>query len=80
MGSLSQFEECGDALLRGHSSAGEGVGGIGLVKAVEDADYFLHNLILRDLWRLFGLRLHFDGKPSCLTHGCGPALYPGYRE
>ena len=48
MGSLSQFEEYAGPLLRGHLSAGNGVGGIGLLKAVEDADYFLHNLIL--LW------------------------------
>ena len=45
--SLSQFEECGDPLLRCHSSAGESVGGISLIKTGEDADYFLHDLILR---------------------------------
>ena len=44
MGSLSQFEEYADPLLRGHLNAGNGVGGIGFLKAVEDADYFLHNL------------------------------------
>ena len=48
MGSLSQFEEYADPLLRGHLSAGNSVGGIGFLKTVEDTDYFLHNLIL--LW------------------------------
>ena len=47
MGSLSQFEEYAGPLLRGHLSAGKGIGGIGFLKAVENADYFLHNLILR---------------------------------
>src|SRR6516164_1986742 len=37
VGSLSQFEEDGDALLRGHLSAGECVCGIGLLKAGENA-------------------------------------------
>ena len=46
MGSLPQFEEYGDPLLRGHLSAVKGIGGIGLLKGIEDADYFLHNLIL----------------------------------
>ena len=48
MGSLSQFEEYAGPLLRGHLSAGNGIGGIGFLKAVEDADHFIHNLIL--LW------------------------------
>ena len=48
MGSLSQFEEDVGPLLRGHLSAGKGIGGIGFFKGVENADYFLHNLIL--LW------------------------------
>jgi hypothetical protein len=43
MGSLSQFEEYADPLLRGHLSAGKGIGGIGLLKAGENADYFLHH-------------------------------------
>jgi hypothetical protein len=47
VGSLSQFEEDGDALLRGHLSAGECVCGIGLLKAGENADYFFHDPILR---------------------------------
>ena len=46
MGSLSQFEEYAGPLLRGHLSAGKGIGGIGFLKAVEDADYLLHNPIL----------------------------------
>ena len=49
MGSLSQFEEYADPLLRGHLSAGKGIGRIGLLKSVENADYFLHNPILRRL-------------------------------
>ena len=44
MGSLSQFEEYTGPLLRGHLGAGKG---IGFLKGVEDADYFLHSLILR---------------------------------
>ena len=56
MGSLSQFEENVGPLLRGHLSAGKGIGGIGFFKGIKNADYFLHNLIL--LW-LF----HFDGGP-----------------
>jgi hypothetical protein len=47
VGSLSQFEEYAGPLLRSHLSAGEGIGGIGLLKSVENADYFLHTLILR---------------------------------
>ena len=50
MGSLSQFEEYAGPLLRGQLSAGKGVRGIGFLKTVEDADYFLHDLIL--LWLL----------------------------
>jgi hypothetical protein len=52
VGSLSQFEEYAGPLLRGQLSAGKGVGGIGFLKTVEDADYFLHNLIL--LWLFDG--------------------------
>jgi hypothetical protein len=54
MGSLPQFKEYGNPLLRSHSSAGESVGGIGLVKAGKDPDYFLHGPILcwfRNVWR-----------------------------
>jgi len=47
VGSLSQFKEDGDTMLRGHLSAGKGVGGVGLLKAGENADYSLHNLIVR---------------------------------
>ena len=47
MGSLSQFKEDGGALLRGHLSTGKGVGGVGLLKAGENADYSLHDLIVR---------------------------------
>jgi hypothetical protein len=47
VGSLSYFEEYTGPLLRGHLSAGKSVGGIGFLKAVEYADYFLHNPILR---------------------------------
>ena len=47
VGSLSQFKEYADPLLRGHLSAGKRIGGIGLFKAGENADYFLHDLILR---------------------------------
>jgi len=50
VGSLSQFKEYGGPLLRGHLSAGKGIGGIGFLKVVENADYFLHNLILRWLF------------------------------
>ena len=46
MGSLSQFEENVDPLLRGHLSAGKGVGGIGCFEGVENADYFLHSFSL----------------------------------
>ena len=47
MGSLSQFKEYRGPLLWGHLSPGKGIGGIGLLKGVENADYFLHDLILR---------------------------------
>ncbi len=47
MGSLSQFEEYAGPLLRGHLRARKDIGGIGFLKAVENADYFLHDLILR---------------------------------
>jgi hypothetical protein len=47
VGSLSQFEEYAGALLRGHLSAGKSIGRVGFLKAVENADYFLHDLILR---------------------------------
>jgi len=46
VGSLSQFEEDVHPLLRGHLSAGKGIGGIGFFKGVKNADYSLHNLIL----------------------------------
>jgi hypothetical protein len=54
VGSLSQFEEYAGPLLRGHFSAGKSIGRIGFLKAVENADYFLHDFILRllfDSWR-----------------------------
>jgi hypothetical protein len=54
VGSLSQFEEYAGPLLRGQLSAGKGVGVIGFLKTVEDADYFLHILIL--LWFVRWLR------------------------
>lgn len=47
MGSLSQFEEYGDPLLRRHLSAGKRIGSIGFLKGVEHADHFLHHLIVR---------------------------------
>ena len=46
MGSLSQFEENVDPLLRGHLSAGKGVRSIGCFEGVKNPDYFLHSLIL----------------------------------
>jgi hypothetical protein len=46
VGSLSQFEENVDPLLRGHLSAGKGVRGIGCFEGVKNADYFLHSFIL----------------------------------
>jgi len=51
VGSLSQVEEYGGPLLRGHLCAASGVGGIGFSKTVEDVDYFLHILILSRLRR-----------------------------
>ena len=54
MGSLSQFEEYVGPLLRGHLSAGKGIGGIGFLKGVENADYFLHSPILRWLFDCSG--------------------------
>jgi hypothetical protein len=48
VGSLSQFEEYTDPLLRAHLNTGNDVGGIGFFKAVKNSDYFLHILIL--LW------------------------------
>ena len=50
VGSLSQFEEYAGPLLRGHLSAGKRVRGIGFLKGIENADYFLHNPILRWLF------------------------------
>ena len=50
VGSLSQFEEYASPLLRAHLTAGNGVGGVGFLEAVEDANYFLHNLILLRLF------------------------------
>jgi len=47
VGALSQFEEYVGPLLRGHLSEGQSIAGIGFLKGVENADYFLHNLILR---------------------------------
>jgi hypothetical protein len=47
VGSLSQFEEYAGPLLRGHLSAGKGIGGVGFLEGVENAD-FLHNPILTD--------------------------------
>jgi hypothetical protein len=42
VGSLSQFKEDLDPLLRGHLRTGNRVGGIGFFKGVKNADYFLH--------------------------------------
>ena len=50
MGSLLQLEEYVGPLLRGQLSAGKRVGRIGFLKTVEDADYFLHELILLRLF------------------------------
>jgi hypothetical protein len=62
VGSLSQFEEYAGPLLRGHLSAGGSVGGIGFLKAVEDADYFLHTLNLtRETPPAWALQL-YDGE------------------
>ncbi len=47
VGALSQFEEYAGPPLRGHFSTGKRIRSIGFLKAVENADYFLHNLILR---------------------------------
>jgi hypothetical protein len=38
VGSLSQFEENVGPLLRGHVSAGKGIGGIGFLKGAKNAD------------------------------------------
>jgi hypothetical protein len=57
VGSLSQFEEYADPLLRGHLSAGKIIGGIGFLKGIEHADYFLHSLILRWLFDCSGWAL-----------------------
>ena len=54
VGSLSQFEEYASPLLRGHLSAGKGIGGIGFLKGVENSDHFLHNLILLWLFNWMG--------------------------
>jgi hypothetical protein len=50
VGSLSQFEEYAGPLLRGHLSAGKGIGGIGFLEGVENANHFIHHLILRFLF------------------------------
>jgi hypothetical protein len=47
VGSLSQFKEYAGPLLRGQLSAGEGISGIRFFKGIENADYLLHNSILR---------------------------------
>jgi hypothetical protein len=47
VGSLSQFEEYGDPLLWAQLGAGKGVGRIGFLKGIENADYLLHRFILR---------------------------------
>lgn len=57
MGSLSQFEEYAGPLLLGHLSAGKGIGGIGGIETVENADYFFHNLILRWLFKFGEVRV-----------------------
>ena len=59
MGALSQFEEYAGSLLWGHLSAGKGVGGIGFLKTVKHADYFLHKSILLWVVRLL------EGLSSC---------------
>jgi hypothetical protein len=48
VGPLSQFEEYADPLLRSHLRAGNGIGAIGFLKGIENADYFLHDPILRE--------------------------------
>jgi hypothetical protein len=48
VGSLSQLEEYVGTLLRGHLRAGKGIGGVGFLKGVKDADHFLHKPILTD--------------------------------
>jgi hypothetical protein len=65
VGSLSQFEKYVGPLLRGQLSAGKGVCGIGFLKTVEDADYFLHNLILL----VVRLRLVGLSSEELLWHG-----------
>lgn len=45
VGSLSQCEEYAGPLLWSHLSAGNGIGGIGCLKRVENGDYFLHNIL-----------------------------------
>ena len=94
MGSLSQFEEDAGPLLRGHLCAGKGIGGIGFFKGVENADYFLHHLILLWLFNSGGVggRSHAefavrDQKRKRLAHinsltGCppGPAQYEADSE
>jgi hypothetical protein len=45
VGSLSQFEEYTDPLLRAHLNTGNDVIGIGFFKAIKNSDYFLHTLI-----------------------------------
>ena len=64
MGSLSQFEENVDALLRGHLSAGKGVRGIGCFEGVKNADYFLHSFILPWFPLVFLFRLRYPPMPA----------------
>jgi hypothetical protein len=42
VGSLPEFKEDVDPLLRGQLSPVKGVGGIGLFECVENANYLLH--------------------------------------
>jgi len=91
VGSLLQFEEYAGPLLRGHLSAGKDIGGIGFLKGVENADYFLHNLILR--WLIDSGGGGSRGLPvpgneigrrmtaySTQAPAFGALPYPGYRS
>jgi hypothetical protein len=80
VGSLSQFEEYVGPLLRGHLSAGKGIGGIGFLKGVENADYFLHSPILRWLFDFGGgfstCGRKWAGARRCSTASLGGAGSP----
>ena len=71
MGSLSQFEENVDALLRGHLSAGKGIGGIGCFEGVKNADYFLHSFILPRFPLVFPFRFPLSAHTGSSVHTPG---------